>query len=145
VLARYASLIVRSFAPRLVLVAVTLVVAEPIPARADVGATTIVVRALGPKPVRIRVAAGTVYPCDSLANERLYEGKPAVGTHVTINSAAECVCIDQTVEPFTDVGWTASRFQCRPRICTGHGKARRCRPDPDQTIRIDLRSAGSTG
>ena len=108
----------------------------------DDSASRVVVKSIGPRAVRIRIAAGTVFPCDSLANDRLYEGKPDIGASVTLASAAECVCIEHTLEPFVDIGWSPPRVQCRPQICTGYGKARRCKADPDQTIRIEVRSGG---
>ncbi|GAC1394708.1 MAG: hypothetical protein NVSMB47_04050 [Polyangiales bacterium] len=101
----------------------------------------IVIRNVGPKRLRVRVASGNVAPCDSLADESIFSDtlKPGAVVERAL-TVGECVCVEQTYEPFPDVGWGQARFQCRPVICHGSGKARLCRPDPDPTIRIDLSS-----
>jgi hypothetical protein len=112
---------------------------------ADDTSKKVTVHSLGPKAIRIRIAEGTAYPCESSSNVQLFTGKIEPGATIDIASATECVCIDQTYEPFPDTGWGTSRFQCRPIICDHPGKGAKCKPDPDQTIRIEVRSTPPTG
>jgi hypothetical protein len=106
--------------------------------RADV-ATPIEVTLLGPGAVRVRLALGTTFPCDSGDNQRLVEGKFAPGSVVRASTPDRCVCFQQTFEPFSDTDWSASSMVCRPQICTNIGR-KKCVPAPDPTIRLQVRS-----
>jgi hypothetical protein len=104
------------------------------------GVTPIVVTMLGPGAVRIRIARGNTFPCDSGDNRRLLEGKYAPGDILRTSTPDRCVCVQQTYEPFSDIDWSASSMVCRPQICTRPGKGQKCVPAPDPTIRLAIRS-----
>ena len=95
---------------------------------------------LGPGAVRIRIAQGTTLPCDSIDNKMLVQGRFSPGEVVRTKVPDNCVCLQQTYEPFPDVDWAAASLVCRPQICTGVGRMRRCVPAPDPTIRVGIRS-----
>ena len=103
-------------------------------------ATPVVITLLGPGSVRLRVARGSTFPCDSGDNHRLVEGKFAPGEVVRATSPDRCLCVQQTYEPFSDVDWSAPSTVCRPQICTRSGKGQRCVPAPDPTIRLKISS-----
>ncbi|MET0791376.1 MAG: hypothetical protein ABW061_07630 [Polyangiaceae bacterium] len=107
------------------------------------GLTPVVITMLGPSAVRIRVAQGNTFPCDSGDNQRLIEGKYRVGEIVRTSTPDRCLCVQQTYEPFSDIDWSASSMVCRPQICTRAGKGQKCVPAPDPTIRIGIRSTRS--
>jgi len=107
-------------------------------ADADV-VTPIEITMLGPGAVRIRVASGITFPCDSGDNRRLIEGKFEAGSVVRATTPGHCVCFQQTFEPFSDTDWSASAQVCRPQFCTNFGR-KRCVPAPDPTIRLQVRS-----
>jgi hypothetical protein len=110
---------------------------------ADVGAGSVArveITMRGPRAVRVRVAQGTTFPCDSAENRMLLDGKFGPGEIVRTATVDNCVCIQQTYESFADVDWSHGYLACRPVICTGFGRARRCVPAPDPTIRIDIHS-----
>jgi len=96
---------------------------------------------LGPNAVSVRVAQGTTQPCDSGDNRMLVRGKFAPGAIVRATSPDACVCVQQTYDSFPDIDWAPGAIVCRPQICQGVGRARRCFPAPDPTIRIGIRSA----
>jgi hypothetical protein len=104
------------------------------------GVTPIVITMLGPGAVRIRIARGTTFPCDSGDNRLLVEGKYRPGEIVRTSTADRCVCMQQTYEPFSDLDWSASSMVCRPQICTRPGKGQKCVPAPDPTIRLAIHS-----
>jgi len=101
--------------------------------------TPIEVTMLGPGAVRIRVALGTTFPCDSGDNRRLIEGKFDAGNVVRATAPDRCVCFQQTFEPFSDTDWTAASMVCRPQVCTNFGR-KKCVPASDPTIRLRIRS-----
>jgi hypothetical protein len=101
--------------------------------------TPIEITLLGPGAVRIRVASGTSFPCDSADNRRLIEGKFEAGQVARATTPDHCVCFQQTFEPFSDIDWSASSQLCRPQICKVTGR-RKCVPAPDPTIRVQVRS-----
>jgi hypothetical protein len=82
------------------------------------GVTPIEVRLLGPKGVRVRVSRGSTLPCDSGDDRPIITGKFAPGEVVRASTPDECVCVQQTHEPFTDVDWAAGFMVCRPQICS---------------------------
>lgn len=104
------------------------------------GLTPIEISMAGPSAVRVRVAQGTTFPCDSGDNRRIVEGKFEPGQLVSLTTPDRCVCIQQTYAPFSDVDWGPSSMVCRPMICGFLGRARRCVPAPDPTIRVTIRS-----
>jgi hypothetical protein len=106
-------------------------------ALADDPVVPVIITSVGPKEMRLRVAAGVVGPCESLSNERLFDGTLAPGQRVVLQTAQGCVCIEHTYDDFPDANWAPTMFACRPVICAG----RRCRPADDQTIRVTLSSA----
>lgn len=95
---------------------------------------------VGPEAVSVRVARGTTLPCDSGDNRMLVQGKFNAGQVVRTSSSESCVCIQQTYQPFPDVDWAPGGVVCRPQLCTGAGKARRCVPAKDPTIRLRIQS-----
>src|SRR6478735_10087575 len=104
----------------------------------DVGAdvlTPIEVSLVGPGAVRIRIAQGTSFPCDSGDNRPLLDGKFAAGKVIRASTPDHCVCFQQTYEPFADIDWSAPRRVCRPQICTQVGR-KKCAPTADPTIRL---------
>jgi hypothetical protein len=111
---------------------------------ADVGAepatTPIEITLLGPAAVRVRVALGTSFPCDSGDNRRIVEGKFPAGHVVHAQTPDRCVCFQRTYAPFSDTDWSASSMVCRPQICTFPGK-KKCVPAPDPTIRLRIPSS----
>lgn len=109
-------------------------------AAADV-ATPVVITMLGPGAVRIRIARGNAFPCDSGDNHLFVQGKFKPGDIVRTSTPDRCLCFQQTYEPFSDVDWSASSMVCRPQICTRPGKGQKCVPAPDPTIRLAIRSS----
>jgi len=102
--------------------------------------TPVVITMLGPGTVRIRIALGSTFPCDSGDNRRLIEGKYGPGEVVRTSTPDRCVCLQQTYEPFTDIEWSAPLTVCRPQICTRSGRGKKCVPAPDPTIRFGIHS-----
>jgi hypothetical protein len=102
--------------------------------------TPIEITMLGPDPVRIRIALGLTFPCDSGDNHLLLEGKFKAGDIARAQTPDACVCLQQTYAPFSDIDWGFATRVCRPLVCIGGGKARRCWPAPDPTIRLSIRS-----
>jgi hypothetical protein len=102
------------------------------------GATPIEITLLGPRAVRVRLASGTTFPCDSGNNRPIIEGKFSAGEVLRASTPDWCVCFQQTYEPFSDIDWSAPALVCRPLICT-RGR-RRCLPSSDPTIRLRIRS-----
>jgi len=109
-------------------------------ASASTASIPVEVRAQGAKPMRLVVAQGPAFPCSSPENHRLIEGKIHPGEVVRASTTTECVCVQHTREPFTEIDWAPPFHACRPRICTGFGRYRRCVPAPDPTIRIVVES-----
>ncbi len=126
--------------PGATLLALTLLAALFASDAAADGVTPIVVTMLGPGPVRIRVAQGSTFPCDSGDDHRLVDAKYQPGEVVRTTTPERCVCVQQTYQPFSDVDWGASSMVCRPQICTRPGKGQTCVPAPDPTIRLQIRS-----
>jgi len=109
------------------------------PANAE-SPTPIEITLAGPSAVRIRVANGSTFPCDSADNRLIVSGK-FEPHHVLRSSTSErCVCLQQTYAPFADVDWGASSMVCRPQICKWAGRSKHCVPAPDPTIRVTVRS-----
>jgi hypothetical protein len=104
------------------------------------GATPVVITMLGPGAVRIRVARGNAFPCDSGDNRLLVQGKFKPGEIVRTSTPDRCLCVQQTYEPFSDIDWSASATVCRPQICTRSGRGQKCVPAPDPTIRLNIHS-----
>jgi hypothetical protein len=104
------------------------------------GIAPVVITMLGPGAVRIRIARGSTFPCDSADNRPLLEGKYGPGDIVRTSTPDRCLCVQQTYEPFSDVDWSASSMVCRPQICTRPGKGQKCTPAPDPTIRLAIHS-----
>ncbi|HKO46893.1 MAG TPA: hypothetical protein VJV79_04180 [Polyangiaceae bacterium] len=104
------------------------------------GLTPIEITLVGPKPVRLRVARGSTFPCDSGDNHLLVSGKFEPGRVIRLKTAGHCVCFHQTYAPFSDIDWGASTLICRPQICRPAGRSKRCVPAPDPTIRISIQS-----
>jgi hypothetical protein len=108
-------------------------------ANAD-GLTPIRLTLAGPHAVRVRVAQGSTFPCDSGDNRAILEGKFEPGQVVSLTTTDRCVCMQQTYAPFSDVDWGPSGMVCRPMICSFFGRTKRCVPSPDPTIRVTIRS-----
>ncbi len=94
----------------------------------------------GPEAVSVRVARGTTLPCDSGDDRVLVRGKFNAGEVVRASTTDACVCIQQTYQPFPDVDWAPAGVVCRPQSCVGAGKAKRCVPMKDPTIRLRIQS-----
>lgn len=99
--------------------------------------TPIEVTLPGPSAVRVRVSRGS---SDSSDDRSLIAGKFEPGQVVKASTPDDCVCVQQTYEPFTDVDWAAGSSICRPQRCTWAGRSKHCVPAPDHTIRIAIRS-----
>jgi hypothetical protein len=104
------------------------------------GSTPVVITMLGPDAVRIRIARGNAYPCDSGDNRMLLQGKYKPGEIVRTSTPDRCLCMQQTYEPFSDTEWSAPSTVCRPQICTRSGRGQKCVPAPDATIRLAIQS-----
>src|SRR4051812_19193372 len=104
------------------------------------GGTPVVITMLGPGAVRIRLARGNTFPCDSGDNRPLLEGKYGPGEVVRTSTPDRCLCFQQTYEPFGDIEWSAPLTVCRPQICTRSGRGKKCVPAPDPTIRFGIHS-----
>ncbi len=102
----------------------------------------VVVSALGPKGVELRVATGNVLPCTSSSNTLLYAGPLAAGQELRLETPADCICVEHTFDDFPDKNWSAPETVCRPVVCTGAGRTRACRPAADATIRVSVASNG---
>lgn len=104
------------------------------------GLTPVEITLLGPGAVRVRLAEGHSFPCDSGDNRRLVEGKFEPGTVVRATTPEHCLCLQQTYEPFTDSDWSQSALVCRPQVCKRRGKGQTCVSAPDPTIRLLISS-----
>lgn len=102
--------------------------------------TPVVITLLGPGAVRVRLAEGRSFPCDSGDNHRLVEGKFKSGVVVRTTTPEHCLCFQQTYEPFSDADWSLSSLVCRPQVCKRKGKGQTCVPAPDPTIRLSISS-----
>jgi hypothetical protein len=115
-----------------------------IAAGADVSAqmfTPVVVKAFGPHAVLVEVSTGAVIPCDSSSNTPLYKATMSPGNVVALRTPTPCVCWRQTFDNFPNVNWSKSLVVCKSGwICKG----RRCVPDPDPALRIDVYSTERT-
>jgi hypothetical protein len=111
---------------------------------ADGPAQPVVISSVGPKAMRVLVAgftAGFVFPCSSFSNTQLFEGKLEPGQQVARGTADSCICVAHTYDDFPDANWSMGQVACRPMICTRFGRAKRCWPNPDPTIRVAISSA----
>jgi len=91
----------------------------------------------GPGTVRLIVAHGAYMPCDASENRRLIDGKFGPGQVLRTTFDGQCVCYQQTYEPFVDSDWSVPRTACIP--CRGkRGEA--CPPGADMTIRVAISS-----
>lgn len=104
------------------------------------GAAPIVVDVVGDAAVRVLVAEGNVSPCDSSSNRALLRGVVAPGQPITLQTTAQCVCVQQTFAPMTASDWSAPRFACRPVDCSIGRYGRVCVPAADPTIRVTFTS-----
>jgi hypothetical protein len=121
-----------AFAGALLVVAPAAFAADAPPPRRPV-----IVFSIGPKWMRVRVAAftnGFVYPCSSTLNTQLFEGALEPGQWVAMWSPAECVCVQHSYGDFPDLNWSPSQGYCRSVGCRG----RWC--SPDELIRIIISS-----
>lgn len=109
---------------------------------ADDAPRPVIVRSVGPKAMRARVAVGSVFPCSSSSNTQLFDGPLAPGQEIALTTAADCVCVEHTFDDFPEKNWSSSETFCRPVVCTGGGRTRVCHPAPDPTLRVDLASNG---
>ena len=107
---------------------------------AEPSLTPIELTMVGPEAVSVRVAGGTTLPCDSGDDRMLVQGKFNAGQVVRTSTPDTCVCVQQTYQPFPDVDWAPATVVCRPLVCRGAGKTRRCVPTPDPTIRLRFQS-----
>jgi hypothetical protein len=98
------------------------------------------ITSMGPRPILVEIAAGVVAPCDSHENVVLYRGPLDPNTAVRVGSPSPSVCFRQTYANFPTLNWSLSRFLTPPVICQGAGRGRRCRRDPDPTLRLTVRS-----
>ncbi|HEX7670471.1 MAG TPA: hypothetical protein VF395_12840 [Polyangiaceae bacterium] len=105
-------------------------------ALADDPVLPVVVSSVGPKAMRLRVAAGIVAPCSSPSNTPLFEGGIAPGQRVVLGTTGNCVCTEHTYGDFPDANWSEALIACHVMICTG----RTCRPNPDPAIRVSVSS-----
>ena len=106
-------------------------------------AQPVVVHSVGPKALRVRIAAfttGFVFPCSSSSNTQLFEGSLEPGGEARVSTPAGCVCVQHTYDDFPESNWSMGLSACRPLICEGYTRARRCRLNPDPTIRVSVSS-----
>ncbi|MFI5297051.1 MAG: hypothetical protein ACHREM_03055 [Polyangiales bacterium] len=129
-------------ARRLAMASVALSIASsPVASAEEPIVTPIVVRNVGECPVRVYVSVGNTLPCDSTENERILDTTLAVGAEAKTTTTSDCICTQHSQSPFVEIGWSEGTRRCRPIVCTGSGRTRRCRPAPDPTIRIDVNAA----
>ena len=110
---------------------------------ADTPPQPVIVKSIGPKAMRVRIAAfksNFVYPCSSPDNIQIFEGPVEPGASVRVETAAGCVCVAHTFDDSPDLNWSMGQSECRPQLCLGRGRAKRCWPNPDPTIRVTLSS-----
>jgi hypothetical protein len=108
-------------------------------AEAD-GGFAVMVTSYGPRPILVEVSAGVVAPCDGSGDVRLYRGPLLPNTAALMRSPLPVICFRQTFGGFPSVDWSQSTFYETPRICSGQGRARRCRLDSNASIQIVVRS-----
>ena len=96
----------------------------------------VVVTSVGPKAMRLRVAAGVVGPCTSPSNTPLFDGTIGPGQQIVLGTSENCVCVEHTFGDFPDANWSESQIACHVMSCIG----RRCRPNPDPAIQISVSS-----
>jgi hypothetical protein len=84
----------------------------------------VIVMANTPSAVRVRIAAGTVRPCQSGANRMLFDGQVSPQHPLGLWSPEACVCEEHTSPAFPDSEWLPAniRCSCRGRRC-GHTDA----------------------
>jgi hypothetical protein len=133
----------RSIARRSTLAPSALVLLGGMLLAADANASGVIhveITMLGPDAVRVRLAEGKVFPCDSSDNRMLVQGRFSAGEVIRADATRDCVCVQQTFASFPDVDWSAPQLACRPLNCAGIPRGRRCPPAPDVTIRIQIAS-----
>ncbi|HTQ07014.1 MAG TPA: hypothetical protein VMI54_24315 [Polyangiaceae bacterium] len=81
------------------------------------------VYAAGPNPIHVRIAAGTVSPCNSASDTPLFEGTVSPDRPLSFFSPAACICEQHTSASFPDSEWSQGGIVCS---CSG----RRCRQSP---------------
>ena len=123
--------------------AVALALVELLPAHAGAAddKTKVTIVSVGPKRFRVRIAAGQGLPCDSMANEKLFEGLLQPGDTVSLQSPNGVVCVQQTYEDWPDVGWSFGFLAWG--TCFGFGGRKDgpwCRKG-DGSIHVTLRSS----
>jgi hypothetical protein len=89
----------------------------------------------GPKAVRVRIYSGQTSPCDSSNNHRVVDGRFEPGHVIRTTARTDCVCFQQTYEPFVEIDWSTPVQACRIK-CNRGG----CRY-VDHTIRIGVVSS----
>jgi hypothetical protein len=62
--------------------------------------------------VRVRVAAGMVRPCQSSANQLLFDGQVAPQHPIGLWSPQRCVCEEHTSPAFPDSEWLPANIRC---------------------------------
>jgi hypothetical protein len=108
--------------------------------RAEDSATKVTIASVGPKKFRVRVAAGSVIPCESSANTQLFEGPLEPGASVSFTSPQGLVCVQQTYEDFPEVGWNYGFLAWGTCFGWGGKKDGPWCKDGDGAIHVTLRS-----
>jgi hypothetical protein len=103
------------------LLVVALVALTPGDVAAD-GGPTVTVVSTARSVVRVRLAAGSVFPCDASEDTLLLDTYLDPNTFVRIVSDATDVCFDHTSESFPDGEWepaehTRRASGCRRGVC----------------------------
>jgi hypothetical protein len=98
----------------------------------------VLITGMGPKTIRIEVAAGKTLPCDSSRNIPLWSGKLEPGAALSFSSPYPDICFRQTFDNFPDVNWSTPHVYSAVMYCTRPGA---CVVAPDPTIRLSVVSS----
>lgn len=93
----------------MMLATVTLVASD---VRADY-AVPVYLAVVGTGSVKVLVAAGSVVPCDSSSNTRLFDGWAPAGRTVFLQSPSSCVCETHTKGAFRETNYSPPQIVCQ--------------------------------
>ena len=71
------------------------------------------VAVVGTGNVKLFVSAGSVVPCDSSSNTRLFDGWAAAGRTFVLQSPWSCVCETHTTGAFRETNYTPPQVVCQ--------------------------------
>lgn len=91
----------------------------------------------GEGKIKVRIAGGTVAPCDASSNEPIFDGELRANEARELSSRHYSVCVQHTYGGLREAGWSTPVI-VTPRCVRWSG--RRC-AEAERFIRLDLSTA----